>query len=42
LEAGNSDGLPKDFKKDVLKLLGVLLHKNCPHPYDSLVAGSVA
>ena len=42
LYAGNSDGLPKDFKKDVLKLLGVLLHKNCPHPYDSLVAGSVA
>jgi hypothetical protein len=42
LEANNSNELPKDFKKDVLKLLGVLLHKNCPHPYDSLVAGSVA
>ena len=42
LEAHNSKDLTKDFKKDVLNLLGVLLHKNCPHPYDELVAGSVA
>ena len=42
LLAGGPNDLSKDFKKDVLDLLGVLLHKNCPHPYDELVAGSVA
>lgn len=42
LDENNSEELPKDFKKDVLDLLEVLLHKNCPHPYDELVAGSVA
>lgn len=34
--------LPKGFKKDTLALLEALLSKQCPHPYDGLVAGGVA
>ena len=34
--------LDKSLQKDLLDLLSVLLNKNCPHPYDGLVAGSVA
>jgi len=34
--------LPSSFKKDILSLLNLLVSETCPHPYDGLVAGSVA
>ena len=38
----NSKELPASYKKDTLNLLNFLVSKTCPHPYDGLVAGSVA
>lgn len=34
--------LDSAFKKDLVELLNYLLSPNCAHPYDGLVAGSVA
>jgi len=34
--------LPASFKRDTLALMNELTSKDCPHPYDGLVAGSVA
>jgi hypothetical protein len=34
--------LPKAFRQDILLLLNELCAPDCPHPYDGLVAGSVA
>ncbi len=34
--------LPKDFKKDFVELLNYIFSEECAHPYDNLVAGSVA
>ncbi len=38
----NLSDVPNDFKADILKLIDVLVSDTCPHPYDGLVAGSVA
>lgn len=34
--------LSETYKADLLELLNLLYSKTCPHPYDGLVAGSVA
>ena len=36
------EDLPETFKRDYVLLLNELCSKDCPHPYDGLVAGSVA
>lgn len=33
---------PKNFMRDVRRLLNLMLSNKCPHPYDQVVAGSVA
>jgi hypothetical protein len=38
----SSTELPKTFRQDTLLLLNELCSPDCPHPYDGLVAGSVA
>lgn len=37
-----ADEMPKSFRQDTLLLLNELCSPDCPHPYDGLVAGSVA
>lgn len=34
--------LPATYKRDLLLLLNELVAKDCPHPYDGCIAGSVA
>lgn len=34
--------MPKEVQKDICTLIDYLLSDGCAHPYDSLVAGSVA
>lgn len=34
--------MPTEFRDDVQNLLAYLCSKNCAHPYDGVVAGSVA
>lgn len=36
------DKVPKELQKDLLELLTYLVSDTCAHPYDGLVAGSVA
>ena len=38
----NINDLPEEFKKDMEIFLNLLLSDKSPHPYDGLVAGSVA
>lgn len=38
----SSTELPKAFKRDTLEILNYLVSDTCAHPYDGLVAGSVA
>ena len=33
---------PAEFKRDMLELLDILCDPECPHPYDGVVAGSIA
>ena len=39
---GNSKQLNAEFKKDLIELMNYLISQKCAHPYDNLVAGSVA
>lgn len=42
MQERSPDELEADFKKDLLDLLNLLVSKDCPHPYDGTVAGTVA
>ena len=33
---------PPEYERDMLELLDLLFDPQCPHPYDGVVAGSVA
>lgn len=38
----DKETVPKEFERDILKLINVLVSDDCAHPYDGLVAGGVA
>lgn len=38
----DSNDMPEDLKEDLLMLLDLIFSNNSPHPYDDVVAGSMA